>query len=126
MQDFFYSLSYARLMATKSRLRELRGAAGLSQRELAKEIGERQSNIQYWEETGKPPRSELLIPIAKALGVSLEELLGEPKSKRIPLGGRVRQLFEAVAKLPRRQQDKVFDILQPFVKEHINGHGKAA
>jgi transcriptional regulator with XRE-family HTH domain len=43
-----------------SRLRGLREAAGLSLRELARQIGEDHSNIRYWETTGKPPRSELL------------------------------------------------------------------
>ncbi|MEI9998538.1 MAG: hypothetical protein WDO13_04915 [Verrucomicrobiota bacterium] len=62
--------------------------------------------------------------MAKVLGVTVEELLGQPKPSRvISPGGRARQLFEAVSRMPRRQQDKVLDILEPFVRQQV---GKAA
>ena len=106
-----------------SRLKALREAARLSQRELARQIGERQSNIQYWETTGKVPRSDVLVALAQALGVGVEELLGEKRPRRVPApGGRLRQLFDAASKLPRRQQQKLIAVLEPFVSQH----GKAA
>jgi transcriptional regulator with XRE-family HTH domain len=130
MQELFSPGLYDPRMAAKkngSSLRGLREAAGISQRELARQIGQDQSNVRYWETTGKIPRSDVLIPMAKALGVTVEELLGEPKARRTPApGGRVRQMFEAVSKLPRRQQQKIVDLLQPFVREHVADPGKAA
>jgi hypothetical protein len=70
-------------------------------------------------EAGNLKRSDVLLPMANALGVTVEELLGEPRPKRvISPGGRARQLFEAISKMPRRQQEKVLDILEPFVREH--------
>ena len=106
-----------------SRLRALREAKGISLRELARQIGEDSSNVSFWERKGTLPRSNVLIPIAKALGVTVEELLGEEKPRRVVSpGGRARQLFEAVSKMPRRQQEKILDILEPFVKQHANGH----
>jgi transcriptional regulator with XRE-family HTH domain len=125
MQVLFDLPPYARLMAkAASRLKELREAAGLTMRELARQIGEDHSNIRYWETTGKIPRSDVLAPLARALGVTVEELLGQPKPSRVSgPGGRARQLFEAVSRLPRRQQDKVLDILEPFVRQQV---GKAA
>ncbi len=109
-------------MANDSRLRQLREAAGLSLRDLAKQIGEEHSNIRYWEQSGNLPRSNVLVPMAKALGVTVEELLGESRPKRgVSPGGRSRQLFEAVSKMPRRQQEKILDILEPFVRQHANG-----
>ncbi|MEI9998548.1 MAG: helix-turn-helix transcriptional regulator [Verrucomicrobiota bacterium] len=112
------------MASAASRLKALREAAGLSQRELARQIGQVQSNIRYWETTGKIPRSDVLAPMAKVLGVTVEELLGQPKPSRvISPGGRARQLFEAVSRMPRRQQDKVLDILEPFVRQQV---GKAA
>lgn len=122
MQELFSSLAYATGMANESRLRQLREAAGLSLRELAGQIGEEHSNIRYWEQSGNLPRSNVLVPMAKALGVTVEELLGEARPKRIVSpGGRSRQLFEAVSKMPRRQQEKILDILEPFVRQHANG-----
>jgi transcriptional regulator with XRE-family HTH domain len=122
MQELFSSLAYAAGMANESRLRQLREAAGLSVRELARQIGESNTNVSYWERSGQIPRSDVLLPMAKALGVTVEELLGEPRPKRVVSpGGRSRQLFEAVSKMPRRQQEKILDILEPFVRQHVNG-----
>lgn len=105
-----------------SRLRTLRQVRGISVRELARQIGEQSSNVSFWERTGALPRSDVLIPIAKALGVTVEELLGQDKPSRVVSpGGRARQLFEAISKMPRRQQEKILDILEPFVREHANG-----
>ena len=101
-----------------SRLRELREAAGLSMRELARRVGEEHSNIRYWETTGKPPRSDLLLPIADALGVSIEELLGVAKPKRATTpGGKLGEVFDSVSKLPRRQQQKVIEFVEAFVEK---------
>ena len=59
------------------------------------------------------------MPIAMALGVSVEELLGEDKPKRVfSPGGRMRQLFEATSRLPRSKQEKVLFVLEPFVSAH--------
>ena len=109
-----------RKQAPDSTLKILCLNAGISQRELARRIGERQSNIAYWEKTGKSPRSDLLVPITDALGCSVEELLGQQDRKRPPKGGKMRQLFEAASQLPRRQQEKIVAVLEPFVKEHNN------
>jgi transcriptional regulator with XRE-family HTH domain len=123
MQAHFEVPPYTAAMAqlTASRLRQLRETAGLSQRELARQIGEDHSNVGFWERTGNLPRSNVLVPLAQALGVSVDELLGvaKPKASGAP-GGRARQLFAAVNKLPRRQQEKIFDILHPFVRDHLN------
>jgi transcriptional regulator with XRE-family HTH domain len=99
-------------------LKALRLAAGISQRELARRIGEQNSNIAYWEKTGKTPRADLLAPIADALGCTIEDLLGRPTKRKAPTGGKMRQLFEAASELPRRQQDKIVSVLEPFVNQH--------
>lgn len=101
-----------------SNLRRLRLAAGISQRELARRIGQQNSNIAYWENTGKTPRSDLLRPIADALGCSVEELLGNKPQPTRPQGGKMRQLFEEASKLPRRQQAKIVEFVEPFVQNH--------
>jgi hypothetical protein len=59
--------------------------------------------------------------MAKALGVTVEEVLGEPKPRRVVTpAGKMRHLFEAASKLPRSQQEKILGILQPFIREHAN------
>jgi transcriptional regulator with XRE-family HTH domain len=111
-------------MATKSNLRQLREASGLSLRELARQIGESATNVSYWERSGQIPRSDVLAPMAKALGVSVHDLLGEPKPGRLATpGGRLGQVFEQVAKLPRRQQQKVIEMAEGFLALHKHANG---
>jgi transcriptional regulator with XRE-family HTH domain len=100
------------------RLRKLREAAGLSTRELARQIGTNHSTIVFWEKGDSIPRSEVLASMSKSLGVSVEVLLGikDPKSK--PAGGKVGQVFEAVSNLPRRQQAKIVDIVEGLLLLH--------
>jgi transcriptional regulator with XRE-family HTH domain len=120
MQAIFSTLPYLEDMTkTASRLKAFREAAGLSQRELARQIGQDQSNVRYWEQSGNLPRSDVLLPMAKALGVTVEELLGEPKPRRVVTpAGKMRQLFETASKLPRSKQEKILAVLEPFVREH--------
>ncbi len=62
------------------KLSQFRKAKGLTQQELGKKIGVSQRVIAYYEgETNYPP-THLLIPIAKALKVSVDELLGLKKT----------------------------------------------
>jgi transcriptional regulator with XRE-family HTH domain len=124
MQEKIYGWAYSLAMANKeqtSRLKALREAAGLSLRELARQIGEDHSNVRYWETSGHPPRSDVLPAMAQALGVTLEELLGVPKSRRgTAPSSRVGRAFEAVARMPRRQQQKIIDVVEAFVAQHAN------
>jgi transcriptional regulator with XRE-family HTH domain len=108
-----------------SKLRKLRLAAGLSVRELARQIDQQPTNVSYWERTGKIPRSEVLAPMAHALGVTVEELLGQPKPRRAqPAGGRLGRLFESVTRLPRRQQDRIAGVLEDLLTaQKANGNG---
>jgi transcriptional regulator with XRE-family HTH domain len=100
------------------RLTELREAAGLTQIQLAERIGVHPSNIGFWELSGTPPRGEVLPKMAHALGVSVDALLGvtPPKPKRQAAKGRLQHVFEAAAKLPRRQQHKVAEFVEAFVE----------
>lgn len=97
---------------------ELRKAAGLSQNQLADKLGVTQSNISFWEQWDKPPRGEVLPKLAEALGVSMDELLNfkAPRPKAGPKG-KVREAFEAVSKLPRRQQEHVLKVVNALVAQ---------
>jgi hypothetical protein len=59
--------------------------------------------------------------MARALGVSVDELLGETEKKRRSGAGptgRMRRLFEASSKLPRSQQEKIAAVIEAFVNQH--------
>ncbi len=106
-----------------------REAAGLSQREVARRLGIAQPSYALWEIYNVALKPEQITKLAEILCVRVEDLLEEPKAcppRRGGPVGKARQLFDAVSRLPRRQQEKVFDILQPFIAQHGNGHKQAA
>jgi transcriptional regulator with XRE-family HTH domain len=104
-----------------ARLLALRKASGLTQIELAKALDVPQANIAFWEWSDKPPRSDLLQKLARAFGVKLEDLLlssERPIAKRKGPIGEVQRTFEAVTKLPRKQQRKVLEMVQALVEQY--------
>ena len=92
--------------------------------ELAGILGVPQSNIAFWEQSEKPPRSDVLPAMAQAFGVRLEELLKVEAEKRTPAKkkngptARVREVFDRVSKLPRRQQEKIVEFVSVFVTQY--------
>ncbi len=111
--------------AQGARLRELRVAAGLTQEELGRLVGMPQGNIAFWELSDKPPRSEVLAKMAAALGVRIEDLLvgPTPPIRRGGPVGKAREAFERVSRLPRRQQEKILEVVEALIdKSGRNGH----
>ena len=104
---------------TETHLTKLRKHAELTVRELARQVGTNHTTVMYWERVGKVGKTEFLLPMAKALGITVEEVLGESRPRKtITVGGKMGQLFEEASKLTRGQQDKVIAVLEPFVTAH--------
>lgn len=61
------------------RLADLRKAKGLTQTDLGNKIGISKRMVAYYEGQTKRPPAHLLIPIAKTLKISVDELLGVKK-----------------------------------------------
>jgi transcriptional regulator with XRE-family HTH domain len=103
-----------------ARLVALRKAAGLSQAELAARIDVSAKTIAYWELSESPPRSDVLPRLASALGVRIEELLGEePITPRRPGPmSRLQIAFEQARSLPRRQQALIAAFVETLVDKH--------
>jgi transcriptional regulator with XRE-family HTH domain len=101
-----------------ARLVQLRRDA--AQTELAGLVGEPQVNITFWERSTKPPRSDVLPKLARVLKVRVEDLLDidAPLQRRSGPVGRVAQVFDEVRKLPRRQQEKVADVVAALVEQY--------
>lgn len=58
------------------RLRELRTEAGLTQKQLAAEIGNAQSAIVYWESNKQEPTISALKKLCLYFGVTADYLIG--------------------------------------------------
>ena len=103
------------------RLAEARTKAGLSQAELADKIGMSQRLITHWERRSVTLKPEQIVSLSVALNMSADELLGIKPSKRTRPTGRASQVLDAVAKLPRRQQEKIIDVVEAFVEKKTIG-----
>lgn len=98
------------------RLVQLRRAKGLTQAELGSKIGVSQRVIAYYEgETNYPP-THLLIPIAKTLRVSVDEILGLKKSEISDSNHAAlwRRLKKAES-LPKREQKAVVHYIEALL-----------
>jgi transcriptional regulator with XRE-family HTH domain len=99
----------------------LRKAAGLTQIELARHLGVPHANIAFWEWSDKPPRSDLLPAMAKALGARVEDLLilnGSAQKSRPGPVGELQRTFDDVRRLPRKQQRKIIETVRALVNEY--------
>jgi len=111
-----------------SRIATLREAAGLSQQQLADKIGVNQQMVAYWERRSVTLRPDQLASLADTLKVSVDSLLGkaEPKPRGTGPVGKVRQVFETVSRLPRRQQQKIVEVVETLLAGHQAKGSKAA
>jgi transcriptional regulator with XRE-family HTH domain len=82
-----------------------------------------QSNVAFWEQSKKPPRSDLLPKMAEVLGVDVVDLLNTngrrvtvQRSSR-PLG-KLRKVFDDVSRLPRRQQEHIAKVVSALVMQY--------
>jgi transcriptional regulator with XRE-family HTH domain len=101
------------------RLFDLREAAGLTQAEVAEQLDIGQRSYSAWERDTIAIQPERLKRLAEILGTTVGELVGEAPPKRAAAPrGKLNQVFDAASKLPRRQQKKILDVVEPFIREH--------
>jgi transcriptional regulator with XRE-family HTH domain len=109
-------------------LMALRVNAGLSQEDLAQRVGVPQQTIAFWEQSDKPPRSDVVPKLAEALGVTIQILFSENgvvavKKKGGP-DGKLRKIFEDASHLPRRQQEKIAEFVTAFINQYKQTHAR--
>jgi transcriptional regulator with XRE-family HTH domain len=98
-------------------IRKYRKAKGLTQTELAKKLGTSQYVLTNYERGVNNPTAAKMPEIAKALGVTLDQLYGL-KSEEVPL--------EKTGSVKRReiQLQKVFGELPPAKQRAVLEHAK--
>ena len=99
------------------KLSDIRRAKGLTQKVLGEKIGVSQRVIAYYEgETDFPP-AHLLIPIAKALKVSTDELLGVKniKEQNNPEHAALWRKLRKISDLPKKDQKILIDTLEVLI-----------
>jgi transcriptional regulator with XRE-family HTH domain len=98
------------------RLVELRKAEGLTQVQVAKNLGITQGSYAHYERGLRRIPLDMIPRIAEAINTSEETLLGlEPKKgKRGPLS-KLEKRFERVRTLPKKEQELAIDMLDRII-----------
>lgn len=117
-----------------ARLVELRKAAGYTQAELANELGVTRRMIAYYEGETEHPPANLLSGLAKALGITIETLLGtEPVKKPArtakPANSRLRRRLAQIENLESTEKRQVLQLIDAFIERGAlkrKAQGKAA
>ncbi len=96
----------------------LREAAGLSQQQVADELGISQPAYALWERKDVAVRIEQLRKLAGILGTSVNELVNFNAGSKRRGGpqGRALRTFEEVSKQTRVRQKKILDVVDALIK----------
>ncbi|MGM0601245.1 MAG: helix-turn-helix domain-containing protein [Candidatus Rifleibacteriota bacterium] len=112
-----------KLVGFGKRLTRLRKAKGLTQTELGKKAGVTQRVIAYYEADDSQPPGAILIDLADALEITVDELLGRKKIEK-PLmsaqNARLLKRLQRIEKLPTADRRAVFKILDALLAQHEN------
>jgi transcriptional regulator with XRE-family HTH domain len=103
------------------RLERLRKAAGFSMREFAAEAGISPRMLFYYEKSGGMPAVDLAPRLARALGVSVEQLLGMEEVRTSRRNGvrdtRLWRRFKQIEKLPPAERKPIIQVLDAFLSK---------
>ena len=99
------------------RLHAAREARGLSQAQVAEQLGMSQNAYACWERKPVALRPDQVEQLAKILGVSVEALFngdGGPDRKGGPTG-KARRVFDEVSRLPRKRQQRILGVVEDML-----------
>ena len=101
-----------------SRITQLRKEQGITQVQLAELLGVSQQTITAYETGRRRIQVSSLPVIAKALHVTIEELIGSPAraSKRGPVG-KLQLQVERINQLPRTKQQFVMQVIDSVLAQ---------
>ena len=98
------------------RLVTIRKRKGLTQPELAQKLGVSLDMVKYYETRAKSPNSSTLLKIIGALGVGIDELIGEGGRGKPGPESEVEKCFDRVARLPKKRQKKVLAVIDTLIE----------
>lgn len=104
-------------MHFSARLLQIRKAQGLTQQGLGDAAQLHINQIRRYESGSAQPTLEGLIKLAKALHVSLDELVFD-ESERAPHNEKMKLLFEAVERLGDDEQNVIRELLEGMIVKY--------
>ena len=99
------------------RLHAAREARGLSQAQVAEQLGMSQNAYACWERKPVALRPDQIEKLAEILGVSVDVLFngnGGPDRKGGPTG-KARRVFDEVSRLPRKRQQRIVSVVEDML-----------
>jgi transcriptional regulator with XRE-family HTH domain len=100
------------------RIAELRKEQGLTQAQLGESLGISQQQVASFEVGRRRVPASMLSAFAKALAVSVEELLGdEPKPAKRGPAPKLQRQMERISQLPRAKQRFVLEMLDTVLQQ---------
>ena len=97
-------------------IKELRKEKGLTQTELAREIGVTQGAIYFWEKEVNEPTAGFLVRLAKFFEISVDELLSFEPSRNEEIPSKNAELIALYNKLTTNQQNMILNIIKEMIK----------
>lgn len=102
------------LCAIGARIKAARERAGYTQEDLAAELDMSPTHISVLERGLKTPKLETLVRIANTLHVSTDMLLQDVAT--YASDGIASELSMAIAKLPRKEQEKILNAIRALTE----------
>jgi transcriptional regulator with XRE-family HTH domain len=103
------------------RLARFRQARGLTQAELGESVGLSQRMVAYYESQSRRPPAHVLPEVARALRLSLDELLGlrpaEPEPA--PRSARLRRKLRDIERLPAADRKAILKVLDAYLARYV-------
>ena len=106
-----------------ARIAQARKDHGLTQHELAEQVGVAQQTFAHYEVGRARVPASMLPTLARLLTLSLDELMGQPAPGRAQRGSkrgpasRLQQQIEAVGRLPKTKQQFVSQMLDTVLAQ---------
>jgi transcriptional regulator with XRE-family HTH domain len=101
------------------RLRELRQRRGLTQAEVAEQVGIDQTLVSNYERGAARLHGALVAGFAKALKASADEILGlKDVTAKKPSNGRLLRRIQRIEELPATDQRSVLKFLGALLERH--------
>ncbi len=101
------------------RLRAFRTAQGLTQQDLGDLVGVSKRAVCAYERNNSEPPVHVLVKIASALRVSIDELLGRKPPQTAPaksMRRRWMRKFQEIDQLPERKQQTIMQVIDMALK----------
>ena len=103
-----------------ARLRAIREAREMTQAELAKLIGTRNTNVSDIERGTRGLTLHHVAKLAQALHISTADLLEDQKAKKNGVDGAPPSRFERIKTLPRSKQQAINELIDLFLARHAS------